>query len=111
MESILLSIKLKVENLNKQLCVPLVKRRVQNSRRQIGLMAFLTKPVRSQRKQSSSVFTAQGREPCPLLSQQAAPVFALPALVNTLVCSRPYNITMHNNLSLLFMAFLQSPYF
>lgn len=111
MESILLSIELKVENLNKQLCVPLVKRRVQNSRRQIGLMAFLTKPVRSQRKQSSSVFAAQGREPCPLLSQQTAPVFALPALVNTLVCSRPYNITMHNNLSLLFMAFLQSPYF
>lgn len=108
-ESILLSIKLKVDNSNKQLCVSVVKREVQNSCGQISLVAFLTNPVRWEME--FSCLPCPGKGAMSLAFIAGCFLFALPALVNASVCSRPYNITMHNNLSLLFMAFLQSPYF
>lgn len=109
-ESFLLSIKLKVDNLNKQLYVPPVKRGIQDSYRHTGLMASLTKPVRCQGKWSSVVLTALGKEPHPCFHSRLLPVGS-PCSSERFPLQKPYNITMHNNLSLLFMAFLQSPYF
>lgn len=71
-ELILPSMKLRVDNLNKQLCFSCEERSAEFSGT-VGLRAFLTKPVRSQRKRRSAAFTAQGREPCPSVSSQAAP--------------------------------------